>query len=84
MSTHADTKEGGGWVFQSECPPNCLVWQVGGAGSASHTGSEYGEGCCPATTLIHLGQVTLSISHINIEPFNIMVSGLAYIFVTND
>ena len=78
MSTHADRKEGEGWVFHLEHPSNCLVWQVGGAGSAPHTGSEYGEGCCTATTLIHLGQVTLSISHINIEPFNIMVSGPAY------
>ena len=77
MSKHADTKEGEGWVFHLERPPNRLVWQVGRAGSAPHVGFEYGEGCCPATTLIHLGQVTLSIPHINIGHFNITVSSPA-------
>ena len=42
MSKHADMKEGGGWVFHSECPTNCLVWQVGGVGSAPYTRSAYG------------------------------------------
>ena len=49
-----------------------------------YTRSESMGGCCPATALPHLGQVTRLISHINIASFNIMVSGPACIFVTND
>ena len=82
MSIHVGTKEEKGRVPLGQSS-NCLGWLVGGAGSAPlHKVRGYG-GSCPATALPHLGQVTRSISHINIASFNIMVSGPACIFVTN-
>ena len=76
-------KKGGGSPSMSV---RLIVWSGQWAESypPPYTRSEGTGGCCPATALPHLGQVTRSISHINIESFNIMVSGPAYIFVTND
>ena len=83
MSIHVGTKEEKGRVPPQGWPSNCLMWLVGGAVSAPlHKVRGYGGGCT-ATALPHLGQVTRTISHINIASFKFYGFGPTGIFVTN-